>query len=59
MWKFFSYINFLNVEILIILPAQSAEVREYTNSISAEGQDPPPLTSVLDMTLNNLKVRLQ
>ena len=31
---------------------------KYTNFISEEGQDPPP-TSVLDMTLNNLIVRLQ
>ena len=38
--------------------ALSAWAVEYTDSISAEGEDHPP-TSVLKMTLNNLMVRFQ
>ena len=34
----------------------SVEAVEYTDYMSAEGQDTPPM-SVLDMTLNNLLVR--
>ena len=37
--------------------AQSAGVVEYTDCITAERQDPPPM-SVLDMTLSILMVRL-
>ena len=50
--------------ILIIskqILAQSAGASEYTDCIFAEWQDPTPsqATSVLDLTLNNLMVRLQ
>ena len=38
--------------------AQSAGAVEYPDCFSADGQD-CPLTSVLDMTLNNLMVRFQ
>ena len=38
--------------------AQSAGVVEYTNCTSAEGVT-LPTTSVLDVTLNNLMVRIQ
>ena len=41
------------------LHVQSAGAIEYTDCISAEGEDPPPPTSVVDMTLNNLLVRFQ
>ena len=37
--------------------AQLAGTVEYTDCISAEGKTSPP--SVLDMTLNNLMMRLQ
>ena len=42
---------------LSVIPylADSAGAGEYTNSISAEGED-PPITSVLDITLKNLMV---
>ena len=39
--------------------AQSARAVENIDCISAEGQHPPPSMSVLDMTINNLMVRLQ
>ena len=39
--------------------AQRTGAAEYTNSISAEQTDKTPITSVLDMTQNNLTVRLQ
>ena len=39
--------------------AQSTGAVEYTDCTSAEGVRPPPPTSVLDMTLNNLMVRFQ
>ena len=39
--------------------AQSAGAVVYTDCTSAEGYDPHPPTSVLDMTLNNLMVRFQ
>ena len=42
-------------EILCIILAQSAGVVEYTDCISSEGYPP---TSVLDVKLNNLMVRL-
>ena len=42
-----------------LFASQSARAEEYTECISTERQDPPPLpTSVLDMTLNNLMVKL-
>ena len=37
--------------------AQLAGAVKYTDCISTEGQDPPPM-SVLIMTVNNLRVRL-
>ena len=40
--------------------AQSAGAVEYTDCFSADGEDlPPPATSVLDVTQNNLMVRFQ
>ena len=38
---------------------QSAGAEECTDCFPAEGVRPPPSTSVLDMTLNNLMVRFQ
>ena len=43
----------------LLLLAQLAGAVEYTDCFSAEGVRPPPPTSVLDMTLNNLMVRFQ
>ena len=50
----------LNIHYCIhsVLLAQSAGALEYTDCFSAERLDPHPM-SVLDMTLNNLIVRLQ
>ena len=39
--------------------AQSVGAAEYTDYFFAEGSDPPSPASVLDMTLNNLMIRLQ
>ena len=36
-----------------------AGIEEYTDCIFAEGLDPPPPTSILDLTVINLMVRLQ
>ena len=47
----------LEFKELINLVAHSAGVIEYTDCVSAERYDLP--TRVLDMTLNNLMVRLQ
>ena len=43
--------------ILYFYIAQSTGAVEYTNCFSAEGQDPSPTTSVLNMTLNSLMLR--
>ena len=42
----------------MILP-QLAGAAEYIDCFSVDGEDYPPPTSVLGMTLNNLMVRLQ
>ena len=56
-----SYMNdFIYIYIYIFIygvVAQSAGAVEYTDCFFAEGKT--PLTSVLDMTLNNLMVRSQ
>ena len=57
---FYNYFGY-NSGHLLLQPksvAQSAGAVEYTDCTSAEGVR-PPLTSVLDMTLNNLMVRFQ
>ena len=44
---------------LSFFPVPSAGAVDYTDCISGEGSDSSTLTSVLDITLNNLMVRLQ
>ena len=48
-----------NLQISFFHPAKSAGAVEYTDCISVDKLAPPHQTNVLDMTQNNLMVRLQ